>query len=152
MPSPNKDFAVLHLPHGFEFQHAQRLLIDELNNAIIAHQTLYGGNPGQWDVESAWGALQTISTELAMQFCRDLEPHRQGYAMPAPQRYAYDAARWFIRYCVEHPLVRSGATTNHDAAKFAKVLTSFLKFLVQGIVHPEPGKLYNEWKRLVSHV
>lgn len=138
-------------PDGFTFQQAQRLLIDELNNALVAHRTLYAGNPAGWDPESAWGALQTITAQLSMDFARKLE-YAPPLAIPTCQKYADRAAKLFIMYCVEHPLVRAGATTNHDAEKFAKVLASYLAFLVKSVRHDNPKKLFDQWYTGVRHV
>lgn len=131
-------------PSGFEFQQAQRVLIDETNNAVHAHGTLYEGNPGQWDPESAWGALQTICAEQAMLYLRKLDG-QPPLVVPTCQKYAAKAAKRFIEYCLTFPLVRAGATTNNDAQAFARILVLYVKFLVQGIQHPQPAKLYDRW-------
>ena len=123
-------------------------LLDELNNALAAHQSLYSGNPAGWDPESAWGALQRITAELCMAYMRDVGALPRIMCPPA-QFYAVKCCDWYVRYCIDHPLVRSGYTTQHDAEAFAKRLVALVTALVRMGRGTDPAKLTKEYERLI---
>jgi len=130
--------------------------LSEANNALAAHMEVYqkgtvegveGGNPGRWSIDSAWGALQMITEQLAEQTV--------GLFQPLPTLQIPTRFKLIVRLIGDfhaisklYPLVREGYSTNEDASKFAKALTQHLLFLTILLSHPKPQQVYNEWRKL----
>lgn len=133
-----------------------RTHVVESKNAIHAHMELYakgevqgigGGNPGRWDKESSYGALQAIEDQLAEQILELTKPIGP-LSVPLYLRLADRVVQGYLSVSRQMPLVKEGATTNNDAAKYAKLLTTYLQTLVN-LLSPTGGaplKLWDEWR------
>ncbi len=136
-------------------QYWVRDFLHEAANALRAHLEVYakfssdiqGGNPGRWDIESAWGALQTIVNELA---ARTL-----GLLLPVPRVHKDEnvfllqkVLADYLSLSKEIPLVKDGYTTNNDAAQYARVLTKMLETctLLLSPGAPPPKQVYDRWR------
>lgn len=133
--------------------------IHEMQNALFAHMTVYsgpteshvgtvavqGGNPGRWDLESSWYALQSITQELADKTVEMFAPIPVLH-MPMAARLCVQIMVDFRHISNQMPLGKEGATTNHDAAKFATLLTEHIKAVVLILQSPEPQKVFKQWQ------
>lgn len=133
-----------------------RTHVVEAKNAIMAHMEIFakGEVPGLNGVlshqskESSYYALQTIEDDLA-RYTLDLVRPIPALDMPLYLRLAARLLTAYLEVSKQMPLGKEGATTNHDAAKYAKLLTAYLSTLV-ALLSPsggDPLKLWQEWQK-----
>lgn len=131
-----------------DVRHWVRLWLQEVQNAILAHMTVYNGNPAGYAEESSWGALQLIVNELST-YTVSLIDGANRFEIPTP---VFNAARIIREYALlsaKYPLVLSGYATKNDCAVYAKLLTTTIKYVVycMGTDPDNAIRLWNEWQK-----
>lgn len=158
-PSQPLPRPVLKNPTQYDVELWLRTYVVEAKQAIDGHMELYakgsvegftgtGGNPGRWDKESSYGALQRIEDDLT-RYTLDLISPIPFLSIPLHMRLCVRVMRDYLMLSTEMPLVREGSTTNHDAAQYVRLLTKTIS-TVATLLSPiggDPLKVFAEWQK-----
>jgi len=133
-------------PRRADVEYWARDYLREVQNAVSAHMEVYGKNPGQWAMESSWGALQTIVNQqaaYALSLIRPVPVLTKPIHIIGFEKILLD----YVQLSIENPLVKEGAATGNPT-RYARLLTKHLEYLTKMLSTPAPEALLNEWRTL----
>lgn len=136
---------------ALEHDYWVREMMQELQSSLASHMSLWQGNEAHWDVESAWGAFQTVNREIIALYLQKMLPCSPLTVGPHC-RAAFRVAKEFILRDTQHigDLVREGATTPADAAEYTRMFVAFMTTQLALAQRQPIVQATATWKRLYS--
>lgn len=147
---------ILKRPSATDVGYWLRVCLAEMKGGLDAHMELYargsvpgvaGGNPGRWDADSSYGALQAVEDAQVAHFLEMVRPVSV-LAMPLHLRRIADVLRAYLTCSRQMPLVREGAVSEHSKVAYVKLLIGTFT-TVQAMLSPtggDVGKLWNTFR------